>query len=348
MQWSIKDSADPEETAAEANHPQIRLFTVKRGGKAEPQDNVEGKWAACSPATARDFSAVAYHFGVALHKHLGVPIGLISTNVGGTAAQRWTPKDVLASTPELQRYAEERNASDLYNAMIHPLLGFSIRGAIWYQGESNAGQAQRYRVLFPAMIKSWRDRWGQDEFPFLFVQLAPWAAPNDSTKQTWAELREAQLMTLSKSPNTAMAVITDAGDEKDIHPKPKKPVGERLALAARALAYGEKIEHSGPMVESMITSGKNAILRFKHTGEGLEVRGEKLTGFTIAGEDKKFHDAEAKIEGDTVIVSSSSVDKPVAVRFGWANYPVLNLWNKDGLPATPFRTDSWPGVTDGK
>jgi sialate O-acetylesterase len=348
MQWTIKQSEDPEKIAAEANHPRIRLFTVKRDGVPEPQDNVEGRWVECNPENVVDFSAVAYHFGVALHKKLDVPIGLISTNFGGTAAQRWTPKEVLQSTPELEKYAAQRNASDLYNAMIHPLLKFSIRGAIWYQGESNAGEGYRYRVLFPAMIKSWRDRWGQGEFPFLFVQLAPWVPPNEKTNQTWAELREAQLMTLSKSPNTAMAVITDVGDKSDIHPKPKQPVGERLALAARALAYGEKIEYSGPIFESLITSGERAILRFKHTGQGLGARGEKLTGFTIAGEDKKFHDAQATIEGDTVIVSSPEVTAPVAVRFGWANYPVVNLWNKDGLPASPFRTDSWPGVTEGK
>ncbi|MEX2139826.1 MAG: sialate O-acetylesterase [Pirellulales bacterium] len=348
MQWTIKQSEDPEKVAAEARRPRIRLFTVKRDGASEPQENVEGRWDVCSPETVGDFSAVAYHFGAALHKQLDVPIGLISTNVGGTAAQRWTPKEVLDSTAELKKYAEEKNAGDLYNAMIHPLLKFRIKGAIWYQGESNAGEAHRYRVLFPAMIKSWRDRWDQGDFPFLFVQLAPWVPSNDPTNATWAELREAQLMTLSKSPNTAMAVITDVGDEKDIHPKPKKPVGERLALAARALAYGEKIEYSGPIFESLTTSGERAILRFKHAGEGLEVRGEKLTGFAVAGEDKKFHNAEAKIEGDTVIVSSSEVNAPLAVRFGWANYPAVNLWNKNGLPGSPFRTDSWPGVTEGK
>ena len=349
MQWSIKQSEDPDKIVAEAKHPRIRLFTVKRGGAAEPQENLEGRWVECSPETIGDFSAVAYHFGVALQKNIDVPIGLISTNVGGTAAQRWTPKEVLQSTPELEKYAEQKNASDLYNAMIHPLLKFSIRGAIWYQGESNAGEAHRYRVLFPAMIKSWRDRWDQGDFPFLFVQLAPFMKIEEQPQgSAWAELREAQLITLSKAPNTAMAVITDVGNEKDIHPKPKKPVGERLALAARALAHGEKIEYSGPIFESMITSGERAILRFKHTGKGLEARGETLTGWTIAGEDKKFHDAQATIEGDTVIVSSPEVTAPVAVRFGWANYPVVNLWNKDGLPASPFRTDSWPGVTEGK
>jgi sialate O-acetylesterase len=349
MQWSIKASEEPQKIAAEARHPRIRLFTVRRGGSPEPKDTVEGRWVECRTETVGDFSAVAYHFGVALQKHVDVPIGLVSTNVGGTAAQRWTPKEVLQSTPELQKHGEEKNASDLYNAMIHPLLKFGIKGAIWYQGESNAGQAYRYRVLFPAMIKSWRDRWGQGEFPFLFVQLAPFMKIDDQPQDSnWAELREAQLMTLSKSPNTAMAVITDVGDEKDIHPKPKKPVGERLALAARALAYGEKIEYSGPIFESMTTSGDRAILRFKHADEGLQVRGEKLTGFAIAGEDKKFHKAEATIEGDTVIVRSGEVSQPVAVRFGWANYPVVNLWNKAGLPASPFRTDSWTGTTEGK
>lgn len=351
MQWSIKASAEPEKTIAEAKHPQIRLFTVKRGGAAEPQTNVkvERGWVECSPETAGDFSAVAYHFGMALHKQLNVPIGLISTNVGGTAAQRWTPKEVLAGDEQLKRYAEEKNVSDLYNAMIHPLLPFRIRGAIWYQGESNAGQAKRYEILFPAMIKSWRDRWGQGDFPFLFVQLAPFMKISHEPEQSdWAELRDAQLKTLDKVTNTAMAVITDVGDEKDIHPKQKQPVGERLALAARAIAYGEKVEYSGPLFESMTVRDGEAVLRFKHTGQGLEQRGDKLAGFTIAGEDKKFVNAEARLDGDTVIVRSPDVKDPVAVRFGWANYPVVNLWNKDGLPASPFRTDNFPGSTEGK
>jgi sialate O-acetylesterase len=348
MEMDVRSSADADKTIAAAKYPRIRLFIVKNGGSPEPKDNVEGKWVECSPETVGNFSAVAYHFGVALHKKLDVPIGLVNTDVGGTAAQRWTPKEVLQSSPDLEKYAGERNASDLYNAMIHPLLNYGIRGAIWYQGESNAGDSLAYRALFPAMIKSWRDRWGQGDFPFLFVQIAPWEVPNDPSKQTWAELREAQLMTLSKSPNTAMAVITDVGDAKDIHPKQKQPVGQRLALAARALAYGEKIEYSGPSFESLTTSGGRAILRFKHADGGLEARGEKLSGFTIAGEDKKFHDAEAKIEGDTVVVASADVKQPLAVRFGWSNYPVVNLWNKDGLPASPFRTDNWTRETVAK
>jgi len=234
----------------------------------------------------------------------------------------------------------------LYNAMIHPLLPYAIRGAIWYQGESNAGRAYQYRTLFPAMIASWREAWGQDEFPFLFVQLAPFMKivdqPGDSA---WAELREAQLLTTTSTPNTAMAVITDVGDEADIHPQKKQPVGERLALAARALAYGEKIEYSGPTFDKQQVDGSKIVLNFKHVGEGLEAKEGALKGFAIAGSDRVFKNAQAEIQGETVVVSSPEVPQPVAVRYGWANFPLGNLWNKNGLPASPFRTDDFPLTT---
>ena len=335
---------------------------VKDESGKEIEKDVEGEpapWFICSEQTVGPFSAVGYHFGVALQKKLGVPVGLINSNVGGTPAQRWADYESLYAAPETKGYVKTEKAgdetkpiaagSDLYNAMIAPLAPYAIRGAIWYQGESNAGQAERYRTLFPTMIQSWRKTFGQPEMPFYFVQLAPWKAKTDKPQESdWAELREAQLMTLSKLPNTGMAVITDIGDEKDIHPKPKQPVGERLALAALANTYKEKLEYSGPVFESLKIDGDKAILRFSHVGQGLEAKGEKLTGFTIAGEDKVWHNADAKIEGETVVVTCSEVSKPVAVRFGWANFPIVNLWNKDGLPATPFRTDNWPGVTAGK
>ena len=230
----------------------------------------------------------------------------------------------------------------LYNGMIRPLIPYAIKGAIWYQGESNAGRAHQYQTLFPAMIKNWREDWKQnDDFPFLFVQLAPFMKikpePGDST---WAELREAQRLTLSM-PKTGMAVITDVGDEKDIHPPQKEPVGARLALAARAIAYGEKIEYAGPTYDSMKVEDKKVVLTFKNVGRGLVAKGDDLTGFTIAGEDRKFHRAKAEIQENRVLVWSDEVEKPVAVRFGWADYPVVNLWNKDGLPASPFRTDDF-------
>jgi sialate O-acetylesterase len=232
--------------------------------------------------------------------------------------------------------------------MIAPLVPYAVRGAIWYQGESNAGKAYEYRTLFPAMIRDWRKQWGRD-FPFLLVQLAPFmkitTQPGDSN---WAELREAQYRATKVLPKVGMAVITDVGEENDIHPKKKAPVGNRLALLARKIAYGEGIVAMGPEYKSMKVEGNRAVLTFDNVGAGLECRGEKLTGFAVAGADRKFHNAEAEIRGDTVVVHSPAVEKPVAVRFGWANYPVVNLWNKDGLPATPFRTDDWPGITQPK
>jgi sialate O-acetylesterase len=220
----------------------------------------------------------------------------------------------------------------LYNAMIAPLEPYAIAGAIWYQGEANAGRAAQYQKLFPAMIQNWRQAWGLGDFPFFFVQIAP----HQGMKP---EIREAQLLSWQKVPRTAMAVITDVGDEKDIHPTKKEPVGQRLALAARAIAYGENIEFSGPVYASMKVEGDRAILTFTHTGRGLMAQGGELKGFTIAGADGSFVAAKAVIDGDKVAVSSPEVSKPVAVRYGWANTPDVNLFNKEGLPATPFRTD---------
>jgi sialate O-acetylesterase len=245
--------------------------------------------------------------------------------------------------PPTDPAASTQRPCALHNAMIAPLQPFAIRGGIWYQGETNAGRFGQYRTLFSTMIQSWRAEWGQGEFPFLFVQLAPFqriqVLPTDSR---WARLREAQLQTSLTVPRTAMAVITDAGDEKDIHPRKKEPVGVRLALAARALAYGEKVAHSGPLFEAMRIEGDRAILTFTHLGGGLVAKDGELKGFTVAGEDKHFYTAEARIKGNTVVVSHEKVANPVAVRFGWQNCPVVNLFNKAGLPASPFRTDDWP------
>ena len=236
--------------------------------------------------------------------------------------------------------------SGLYNAMIAPLVPYAIRGAIWYQGESNAGQAYLYRKLFPAMITDWRRAWGEGDFPFLFVQLANFQARMDQpSESSWAELREAQLMTL-KLPKTAMAVIIDIGDAKDIHPKNKQDVGHRLALGARAAAYGQDLVYSGPVYDSMTIEGDKIRLSFKHVGGGLAAKGgETLKGFAVAGKDRKFVWADARIDGQTVIVSSPSVPQPVAARYAWANNPECNLYNRENLPATPFQTDDWPGVT---
>jgi len=216
--------------------------------------------------------------------------------------------------------------------MIAPVVPYGMKGVIWYQGESNAQKSKEYQTLFPAMIADWRAKWNIGDFPFLYVQIAPF-------KGQPPEIREAQLLTLDQSKNTAMAVTTDFGDANDIHPKQKQPVGHRLSLAARALAYGEKIEYSGPLFESMKTQRGKAAISFSHTGGGLVAKDGELKGFTIAGADGKFVPAKAEIQGNNVIVSAEGVNSPKAVRYGWENVPDVNLFNKEGLPASPFRTD---------
>lgn len=221
----------------------------------------------------------------------------------------------------------------LYNAMIAPLQPFAIKGVIWYQGESNDARAKQYQTLFPTLIACWRNAWGQGEFPFLFAQITP-------NETMHPEIREAQLVTWQKTPNTAMVVTTDHGAAKDIHPREKEPVGARLARAARAIAYGEKIEYSGPVFKSLTVEGNKAMLSFTHVDGGLVAKDGELKGFTIASADKKFVPATAKIDGDMVVVNSAGVAHPVAVRYGWANVPDVNLFNKADLPATPFRSDA--------
>ena len=234
----------------------------------------------------------------------------------------------------------------LYNAMIAPLVPYNIGGAIWYQGESNASRAYQYRKLFPAMIRNWRSDWGLGDFPFLFVQLANFKAVKPQPAESdWAELREAQLMTLAL-PKTGMAVIIDIGEANNIHPKNKQDVGRRLALWALSRNYGKKLVYSGPIYKSMRVMGNKIILDFKHIGGGLVAGGdEPLKGFAIAGMDREFVWADAKINGDSIVVSSDKVTAPIAVRYAWADNPVCNLSNKEVLPASPFRTDNWPGIT---
>ena len=230
----------------------------------------------------------------------------------------------------------------LFNAMIMPLTPYAIRGAIWYQGESNAERPAQYRKLFPAMIRDWRRVWGEGDFPFLFVQLANWGIY--SPEANWPELREAQLKTLSL-PKTGMAVAIDIGDGSDIHPKNKQEVGHRLALAAQAIAYGRDVIYSGPIYESMSIEGGKIRLRFKHVYGGLMAKGGEpsaLGGFQIAGNDHKFVSGQARIDGDCVVVRSEEVAQPLAVRYAWGMNPECNLYNRAGLPASPFRTDDWP------
>jgi sialate O-acetylesterase len=223
-------------------------------------------------------------------------------------------------------------SSVLYNGMIAPLVPFAIKGVVWYQGEGNNHKPAEYQTLFPRLIQDWRQKWGQNVLPFLFVQLAPF-------KELSPEIREAQLVSWKKTPGTSMVVTVDVGDADDIHPKYKEPVGARLALAARAIAYGERIIYSGPVVRTHTLAGDRVVLSFDHVGSGLIAKDGPLRGFSIAGADKNFRPAAAEIQGERVLVSSPEVTAPVAVRYGWANVPDVNLFNREGLPASPFRTD---------
>jgi sialate O-acetylesterase len=544
MEWPLINTFGSDKTIAEANYPEIRLFTVTKNTSNTPLADLEGHWVVTTPDDVANFSAVGYFFGRELYQRLKIPIGLIHSSWGGTPAEAWTRHDALLSSPELkpilERYesslnslpeakaayarklaeweeknlytdtgnkgealgyadpntsitdwlkmdlpkqfetagllidgavwfrrdvelpaswagkdlilnlppiddydttyfngtkigsigketpnsymvprkytvpgalvragrnviavrvfdsageggfsrggamdvgpagaepislrgvwdykvelalepkhpdwgsrpeavgvGNQNNPSVLYNAMIAPLVPFAIRGVIWYQGESNAGRAYQYRTLFPTMIRDWRNAWGND-FPFYFVQLANWHANKaEPDESDWAELREAQLMTL-REPQTGMAVIIDVGDAVELHPRNKLDVGRRLAAWALAGPYKQKVTPSGPLFERYAIKGNEVRISFKYA-DGLKTSdGGPVKGFAIAGDDRRFVWADARIEGDAVVVSSPKISKPVAVRYGWADNPIVNLYNQAGLPASPFRTDDWPGVT---
>ena len=543
MEWPLIHTVNGSEAVAQANYPEIRLFTVGHKTSESALDDVQGRWVVTTPEDAANFSAVGYFFGREIYQHLKAPIGLINTSWGGTPAEAWTSAEALKSSPELQpildRYEtslkalpetkeayeralvqwEEKNLyvdgenkgealgyadpatstadwakmdlpkqfeaagllidgvvwfrkvvdvpaswagkdlvlnltsiddydltyfngtkiggtgretpdsymiprkysvpgslvrsgpnviavrvfdrageggfgragemslrvddadqislrgtwdykvelalepkqvdwgsrpelvgasnqnspSVLYNAMLAPLFPFALRGAIWYQGESNAGRAYQYRALFPTMIRNWRSAWGSD-FPFFFVQLPNWRARQDLPGESdWAELREAQAMTL-REPRTGMAIAIDLGGE-DLHPRNKLDVGRRLAALALANVYKEAIISSGPLFDRFRIDGNQVRISFKYA-QGLSTSdGGGVKGFALAGADHRFVWADARIEGETVVVSSPTILKPVAVRYGWGDNPDVNLYNKANLPAAPFRTDNWPGVT---
>jgi sialate O-acetylesterase len=379
MQWEFwrPNLGEQSKTVpAASKNPNIRLITLQRVTATTPQYDfpvvteprgkdgakaVYGKWLECEPASVLEFSAVAYYFGRELEKNLKVPVGLIANSWGGMPCESYASLEALDAEPSLKYLADRARAAArkfeadkrpaapnaptvLYNSMIHPLLNFPVKGAIWYQGESNAGRAFEYRTLYPTMIKDWRARWKTD-LPFVGVQLAPFQG--GASGVDYAELRDAQLHATKVLPKVGIAVITDAGHETDIHPPQKDVVGQRLALNARALAYGEKVEYLGPVSKSVNHGSSVATIEFDHVGSGLVAKDGDLVGFTMAGEDRVFHPAKAVIKGDTVVVSCDKVEKVFGVRYGWVNFarPTLNLFNKEGLPATPFRTDNFPLTT---
>jgi sialate O-acetylesterase len=550
MEWPLINAKDGATAVAQANYPQIRLFTVEKNTSPSPLDDVKGHWVVSTPDTVGQFSAVAWFFGRELFQTLKTPVGLIHTSWGGTPAEAWTSYETLAAADELkpivERYQEslkslpdrqrdyeqaiqkweqqniyadagnkgetlgyanesltltdwkqmnlpqyfetggpdidgavwfrkeievpqnwagkdlvldlppiddydttyfngtkvggigketpnsyekprrypvpaalvhggrnviavrvfdaagnggfagagqmslapagttgapislegpwdykvevayepkhpdwgsrpqapgptnQNSPSVLYNAMLAPLIPYAIRGVIWYQGESNAGRAYQYRTLFPVMIRDWRRAWNEGDFPFYYVQLANWQPRKpEPSESDWAELREAQSMTL-REPHTGMAVIIDIGDTNDIHPRNKADVGHRLALWALAQTYHQSIEYSGPLYDSISIEGHNIRIRFKHAAGLKTSDGQMPKSFAVAGADRKFYWADARIDGESIVVSSAKVTSPVAVRYAWADNPEVNLYNGLNLPASPFRTDDWKGITEGR
>jgi sialate O-acetylesterase len=372
MEWPVRWSADPDKERAAADYPRIRLARTMHRVSGHPLENWTGEqWRPCNSTSVEHFSAVGYHFARIQHEKLRIPIGVIQAAWGGTPAEAWTSLEGLSSDPGLmavfsewsrltaqhetellrfpRRMAEWKKAGSkgdppemrrrpggqwtpaaLFNAMIAPLTKLPIRGVIWYQGEANtaAERAPLYERLLPVLIRDWRRAWGQGDFPFLIVQLANYEATPDSM---WPEVRDAQRRTLNVA-NTAMAVTIDIGEAKDIHPRNKREVGRRLALAFDGV--------TGPLLLQAHRDGEGVRLWFSHVHGGLVARGA-LRGFELAGEDGRFTPAEARIHGDTVLVTGAIVD-PREVRYAWSPNPKASLFNAEGLPASPFRSGVSP------
>lgn len=374
MEWPLSRSLNAEEEIAAADFPLIRLFNVPRHitspvaqDKAPEKDETNWRWQVCTPQSAPGFTAVGQFFGRRLHKELGVPIGLVGSNWGGTRIEPWTSPAGFHSVPELKDIAATVDAytpetkvgpgtpSAIYNAMVHPLVPFAMRGAIWYQGESNGNEGESYYHKKHALVNGWRKLFNP-ELAFYWVQLANYQAPTDSPEggNGWARIRDAQTKALDLD-GTGMAVIIDIGAANDIHPKNKQDVGGRLAQWALHQTYGKKdLVPSGPLFKSQQIEDGRIRLSFKHVGAGLmvgkktgleptaAVEDGKLGRFAVAGADKQWHWADARIDGKDVVISSPEVAKPVAVRYAWSMNPEgANLYNKDGFPASPFRTDDW-------
>jgi len=337
---------DVQQELATCNNTNIRFFHVPKTTAAYPQDDCPGQWTACDSNTLKDFSAVGYFFGKKLNKELNVPIGLIEAAWGGTPAEVWTPGELVNADTALKNAAAKLKPADwwphlpgyCYNAMLAPLTSYSVAGALWYQGESNTGTPFTYEKLLTTMIGSWRKAWNKP-LSFYYVQIAPFTY---GVKDQAGVLRE-QEAKVGRLEGTGMVVVSDVtGDTTDIHPKNKHDVGLRLAAWALAETYHKKgLLYKSPAYQNMQQSGDKIVLNFSDAGEGLEVKGKEVKDLWVAGEDKVFYPAQAKVEGSRLTVSAKQVKKPVAVRYQFSNAGIGNLFSKQGLPVAPFRTDDW-------
>ncbi|TKC10141.1 sialate O-acetylesterase [Pedobacter polaris] len=340
------------ETILKSKNQNIRLYTVPRSSITTRQENSKpSDWKIAGPEAVSNFSATAYYFGSLLNEMLNVPIGLINDSYGGSTIEAWMSSDDLKAFPEVKIpiptdtiKEASRTPTTLYNGMLHPVIGYGIKGAIWYQGESNVGNPDRYEDLFPAMVNNWRKAWGNGEFPFFYAQIAPfkYIPIINNPKSNSAFLRDAQRKSLAKIANSGMAVLMDIGEDKNIHPAHKKEGGERLAYLALAQTYGLKgFGFASPNYESVTIDKDKAVLKFQNVQNGLTSFGKELTLFEIAGADKKFYPATAKITGSSVAVTSTDVKAPVAVRYAFKDFVIGDLFGNDGLPVSSFRTDNW-------
>jgi sialate O-acetylesterase len=380
MLWPVKNTVNAAAEIAAADYPLIRHFSARFTLSAEPRDDIAGAWQECRPGVIGNFSSTAYYFGRELFKKFNVPVGLLHCSCGGTQIESWMTVQTLAADPNWpeinrrwreerekfpfdqarheQAYAdwiksraaaakerrefktprprESRQPALFYNGMITPFVPAAIRGIIWYQGEANVEHYAEYRTVFPALIRQWRADFQQGDIPFYYVQLAGYGL-----RPMWEFLREAQDCAL-KLPGVGRAVVIDIGEKDDIHPKNKQEVGRRLALAAFAKTYGLVSECSGPVFASVGREGAALRVTFTHAA-GLATSDPALPGFVLAGADRKFVPARARIEGESIVVSAPEVSEPVAVRYAWESWPPAPLYNAAGLPAAPFRTDDWPG-----
>jgi sialate O-acetylesterase len=354
MEMALRGNSSPilnaNEIILNADNPALRLFTIKTLARLTPQTEINGQWNESTSESARNFSAIAYQFGEMLQKKLHVPIGLIVSSVGGTMIEAWMSKTSLAAYPEVKVPEKIDDTvkqpfklpTALFNGMVAPAMGYGIKGMIWYQGESNRQEPQLYAKLFPVMIADWRKQWGQGDFPFYFVQIAPFGS-HDKTR-SGPLIREAQLKAMLTVPNTGMASTMDVGMEKNVHYMDKTIPAHRLGYWALGKTYGIKgIGYNAPLFKEMTIKGDKAMLSFNYAPY-LTSFEKPLTLFEIAGSDKVFYQAKATIVAGTVVVQSEKVSAPVAVRYAFKEFVVGELYNNDGIPASSFRTDDWDDV----
>ena len=386
MEYALGSAYDADLELAAANRPGIRFINYPNVGSQAPiWTHANTGWVVTTPQSARSFSAVAYVFARQIHDSLGVPVGVINNAWAGSRAEAWMPRKYFDNRPNLSpivtRYdgfakelatleakgalstEEQARARQLrtdvngddrpanaWNGIVASHAGYGIRGVLWYQGEGNAPRAHQHRELFPLLIESWRKEWAQGDFPFYWVQLPGNEKQKpEPSESAWAELRESQTLTAAGVANTAQVVTIDLGEDGNLHPRSKKDIGLRLARGALSRDYGMPMPYKSATFRTMRVEGSKAILEFDNAdGRLRSIDGGPLQGFAIAGTDRKFVWAEATVNRDgTITVSSDKVSTPVAVRYAWADNPVNNVYDNARLPLTPFRTDNWPGVTDG-